>query len=345
MRRHVRSARPRTTATTPSSSASRTIPDKRARKPQLRPLQEGRPRPEALPARGAAGRAGHARPSATLVTADVFKVGDLVDVIGTTKGRGFAGTIKRHGFHRGPETHGCMNVRAARLDRQQAHRQGAQGQAHGRPLRASSASTTKNLSVVRVDADAQPALHRAAPCRARRRLRPGAERAHDAAAARQGERRLHAGQELQGREARLGVRRTSTPRPSASKVLYRTLKDAVVMYQANQRQGTAKTKGAPRSRAPARSPGSRSTPAARARATASRRSGAAAARSSGRSRATTSTTCRPRRGAWRCARRCAASSQDGEVVRRRPAALRRALGQGRARKCWPTSARRAARWS
>lgn len=40
-----------------------------------------------------------------------FSVGDIVDVVGTTKGRGFAGTIKRHGFSRGPETHGCMNVR------------------------------------------------------------------------------------------------------------------------------------------------------------------------------------------------------------------------------------------
>ncbi|MBL8862728.1 MAG: 50S ribosomal protein L3 [Planctomycetes bacterium] len=45
------------------------------------------------------------------VQVDVFQVGDVVDVIGTSKGRGFAGTIKRHGFNRGPETHGCMNVR------------------------------------------------------------------------------------------------------------------------------------------------------------------------------------------------------------------------------------------
>ncbi|MBI5431381.1 MAG: 50S ribosomal protein L3 [Planctomycetes bacterium] len=45
------------------------------------------------------------------LTAAIFQVGDVVDVVGTTKGRGFAGTIKRHGFHRGPETHGCMNVR------------------------------------------------------------------------------------------------------------------------------------------------------------------------------------------------------------------------------------------
>ncbi len=45
------------------------------------------------------------------VTVEAFSPGDLVDVIGTTKGRGFAGTIKRHGFQRGPASHGCMNVR------------------------------------------------------------------------------------------------------------------------------------------------------------------------------------------------------------------------------------------
>lgn len=43
--------------------------------------------------------------------ADLFEIGDIVDVVGTSKGRGFAGTIKRHGFSRGSETHGCMNVR------------------------------------------------------------------------------------------------------------------------------------------------------------------------------------------------------------------------------------------
>ncbi|MEX1026327.1 MAG: 50S ribosomal protein L3 [Planctomycetota bacterium] len=45
------------------------------------------------------------------ITASEFAVGDVVDVIGTTKGRGFAGTIKRHGFGRGPKTHGSMNYR------------------------------------------------------------------------------------------------------------------------------------------------------------------------------------------------------------------------------------------
>jgi large subunit ribosomal protein L3 len=38
--------------------------------------------------------------------ADVFATGDRVDIIGTSKGRGFAGTIKRHHFHRQPKTHG-----------------------------------------------------------------------------------------------------------------------------------------------------------------------------------------------------------------------------------------------
>jgi large subunit ribosomal protein L3 len=35
-----------------------------------------------------------------------FQVGDRVDVVGTSKGRGFQGVVKRHGFHGGPATHG-----------------------------------------------------------------------------------------------------------------------------------------------------------------------------------------------------------------------------------------------
>ncbi|WDP89676.1 MAG: 50S ribosomal protein L3 [Desulfobacter sp.] len=42
---------------------------------------------------------------------DMFSVGDKVTVTGTSKGRGFQGTIKRHGFSRGPETHGNRNHR------------------------------------------------------------------------------------------------------------------------------------------------------------------------------------------------------------------------------------------
>ncbi len=45
------------------------------------------------------------------IKADLFADGDKVEVVGKSKGRGFAGTIKRHGFQRGPVSHGSMNVR------------------------------------------------------------------------------------------------------------------------------------------------------------------------------------------------------------------------------------------
>ena len=41
-----------------------------------------------------------------VLTADVFQAGQLVDVTGTSKGRGFQGVVKRHGFGGGPRTHG-----------------------------------------------------------------------------------------------------------------------------------------------------------------------------------------------------------------------------------------------
>lgn len=46
-----------------------------------------------------------------LAIADVFAEGDLVDVTGVSKGKGFAGHVKRHGFHRGPTTHGSDHHR------------------------------------------------------------------------------------------------------------------------------------------------------------------------------------------------------------------------------------------
>lgn len=41
-----------------------------------------------------------------VIKADIFQEGDVVDVIGISKGRGFAGAVKRHGFAGGPKTHG-----------------------------------------------------------------------------------------------------------------------------------------------------------------------------------------------------------------------------------------------
>ena len=55
--------------------------------------------------RGVTGEVGDA------IGADVFEVGDKVHVSATSKGRGFQGTVKRHGFGRGPVSHGSHNIR------------------------------------------------------------------------------------------------------------------------------------------------------------------------------------------------------------------------------------------
>jgi large subunit ribosomal protein L3 len=84
------------------------------------------------------------------ISVTAFQAGDVVDVIGTSKGRGFAGTIKRHGFSRGPETHGSMNVRAPgsistkRLGKVPPGKRMSGHFGHAR-------RTTKNLEVVRID--------------------------------------------------------------------------------------------------------------------------------------------------------------------------------------------------
>jgi len=45
------------------------------------------------------------------IFADIFSVGDIVHVTGTSKGKGWAGTIRRHNFHRGRKTHGGRSYR------------------------------------------------------------------------------------------------------------------------------------------------------------------------------------------------------------------------------------------
>jgi large subunit ribosomal protein L3 len=85
-----------------------------------------------------------------VITVEAFKPGDLVDVIGTTKGRGFAGTIKRHGFNRGPKTHGSMNYRqpgsiaTKRIGKVFPGKRMSGHYGHER-------CTTKNLEIVSVD--------------------------------------------------------------------------------------------------------------------------------------------------------------------------------------------------
>ena len=87
------------------------------------------------------------------IAADVFDEGDKVHVTAVSKGKGFQGTVKRHGFGRGPVSHGSHNVRAP----------GSVG-ASADPARifpgqkmpgqmGSEGVTVKNLRVVAVDAE------------------------------------------------------------------------------------------------------------------------------------------------------------------------------------------------
>jgi len=88
------------------------------------------------------------------LAADVFAVGDRVDVVGTSKGRGFAGTIKRHHFNRQPTTHGAS-------DRTRAPGSSSTGTTPGRVKKGTRRSghmgtdrvTTQNLEVMIVDAE------------------------------------------------------------------------------------------------------------------------------------------------------------------------------------------------
>lgn len=88
------------------------------------------------------------------LTADVFEQGDRIDVIGTSKGRGFAGTIKRHNFNRQKKTHG-------QSDRERAPGSIGATSTPGRVLKGTRMGgrmggdrvTVQNLEVVVVDAD------------------------------------------------------------------------------------------------------------------------------------------------------------------------------------------------
>jgi large subunit ribosomal protein L3 len=87
------------------------------------------------------------------ILVDQFTDGDLVDVVGKSKGRGFAGTIKRHHFNRGPESHGSMNVRAPGSIGASAYPsrvvKGMRSSGHMGDARI----TVKGLTVARVDAE------------------------------------------------------------------------------------------------------------------------------------------------------------------------------------------------
>jgi large subunit ribosomal protein L3 len=88
------------------------------------------------------------------VTVDVFAVGDHVDVVGTSKGKGFQGGVKRYHFRGGPKTHG-------QSDRQRAPGSRGSGTTPGRVYKGARGAghmgddrvTVQNLKVVLVDAE------------------------------------------------------------------------------------------------------------------------------------------------------------------------------------------------
>jgi large subunit ribosomal protein L3 len=85
------------------------------------------------------------------VLVDQFADGDRIEVVGRSKGRGFAGTVKRHNFNRGPESHGSMNVRAPGSIGQSAYPsrviKGTRSSGHMGDERV----TVRGLTVARVD--------------------------------------------------------------------------------------------------------------------------------------------------------------------------------------------------
>lgn len=89
-----------------------------------------------------------------VIKADTFAEGELVDVTGTSKGRGFQGTVKRHNFRGGPKTHG-------QSDRHRAPGSIGASATPGRVLKGMRMAghmgdervTVQNLKVLRVDAE------------------------------------------------------------------------------------------------------------------------------------------------------------------------------------------------
>ncbi len=104
------------------------------------------------------------QPGSELRVEDAFSAGDIVDVTGTSKGKGFAGVIKRWGFRRGPTTHGSKYHR--RVGSLGARTSGGGGRVHpGRKMpghKGHSRVTTLRLRVERVDVERNLLLVRGA---------------------------------------------------------------------------------------------------------------------------------------------------------------------------------------
>lgn len=87
------------------------------------------------------------------VTVEQFEVGDTLKIAGVSKGKGFQGTVKRHGFARGPVTHGSHNVRAPGSIGASAWPARVMKGIRGPGQMGNKRVTQRGLKVVRVDAD------------------------------------------------------------------------------------------------------------------------------------------------------------------------------------------------
>lgn len=102
--------------------------------------------------------------------ASLFAPGDTVSVTGISKGKGFAGTIKRHGFSRGPTSHGSKNVRQPGAIGSGYPQRVVKGRKMPGHLGARK-TTTRGLTVIAVDASDQTlALRGAVPGSNRSRI-------------------------------------------------------------------------------------------------------------------------------------------------------------------------------
>ena len=87
------------------------------------------------------------------VTVEIFADSKAVDVTGTSKGKGFQGTIKRWNFHRGPMTHGSRNQRRPGSIGQCAYPARVRKGLHMAGHMGNERVPVKNLKLVRVDAE------------------------------------------------------------------------------------------------------------------------------------------------------------------------------------------------
>ncbi len=87
----------------------------------------------------------------SILARDIFKVFDLVDVTGKTKGRGFQGVIKRHGFSGGRATHGSMHHRGPGSIGASAYPSRVVAGMKGPGQMGSKRVTVKRLQVVQID--------------------------------------------------------------------------------------------------------------------------------------------------------------------------------------------------